>query len=1065
VAGVSFRFRASEVIEAPFQRITPVMLEAEVVPAKIRGRFYKAEDRSAVPSTPPGVAGLEARWLGPAYAPGPQTAIEFTESALADLLPPGLDVIAVDAGIDGSFCATVLPGFYGIAIPTLDGYWGSNYRAKNATTGETFSLGWPYPVDPATTGGIPAHPFGSRGIPISSGDDLEIDLYVRKQTYYLNGNIFLDPAPGATRTPATDRVIARENGTVPLITNFSHLAAPGRGSVLFDKDDDGTVDATFPILPGESVDAAGSVMTNLNGRFLIPTGPGIHKVTVTHPDFVFTTGVFDLVPCPNYGYPGSGEGGTGDGVIPMEENWEQISAAVGLIDPWTADYDGSRNLELRFVEFEDTDRVVRATKSLPDLFRAPGLGDRLFDADDTFRFLMGEGAWSIWTEYDGEWYSSTFTITPTSPATIVFEYIIGSSAIDPSMVPTPTFDFTLKAVNADNRSHVLTGFGVQMEGTSSTPLSPTFTNGAYKKSPIPDAITGGINSGKWKTLTCDPMAPSYLLDVNPQLETPKVTTTLLMIRGSQVKGTLVAKAGTDPEVTSPLSGVEVTIRDRHGSFIREPVTDETGAFDTRPSALPRSRVIFADISIPGYKPKRIRLASEGATGETPEGDLDFDLGVIELELLPEPVITNKGEATTPDIINRRGVFMVGVNRSDESGPFDIDPDLVATWAVTAENDTTFPVDLPGYDLASGALVPSAPLEIPGPVRSVWIVDPRAFNGNPLSVDPTLLAVPGPFVDGAPVADFPIKMREFLRGIRQTDEVIEDGMPVLKPRFPNQVAIHAGNLPNTVIGERLRTEAAGAIRLPSLPPGAFTPWVKAETERGAFHLFQWKREDTDPLYTDLYGMKLPSWLAGLADILGTVAEAREETLGSGSSLLLRTIPDGLLEFAPSLTATIETNPDKTLKYDYKLGAAFKLGEESPGEGVLGMVSGFTGLNVLGNLEVGWDGSNFHYNEEGEAVNLVPDLPRFKIGGGVAVGGEISPEPNYPAYNPKLPKFTAKKSIISPKAKFNASLKFKAETALNIDHTSDSIAADETKFKLSAGGGLGLLIEADVLRAGY
>lgn len=1067
VGTIDFRFKGSDTIEVPLGFNGHVM-EAEVVPATIRGRFHIADDRSTVPPTPDAAPSPASRWKGPAYKLAAQDGIEITQSVLAPILPPGIDIISVDADEDGTFSLSVLPGFYGIKIPSLDGYWGSNYRSVDRVTGETFAYGWPYATDPGTTS-IPAHPFGSRGIPISSGDDLELDLFVRKQLYFLDGLLTKDSGVGALFSPALDRVVARTGtGTTHLVTEFSHLAAPGVGVVKFDENDAAPpAEVSSPILQGMTTWPDGSELPNVGGEFLIKAPPGTHKVTVEHPHYAFPSGFSDIIALPDYGFVG--EGSDGSGIIPMEDNWAQVSAVQSLIDPYTTDYLGDFALLIRFwgKDSED-DPVIRESRVAPHYFKHPGLGDRLFSASQLDPLYMTAGDWTIWVEKDGDWYERSFTIPAGPPDTVTIDFNLAAEYPElpgPTVVanaPMPTYDFSLKAVNADNRSHEIGAIDVEM--VDATSRTVPYTNSAETDSYEPASITGGLNSAKWLPPSGDPATPAYLLDVNAQTAVPTVETTLLLVRGSQVKGVLSAELPNPPDspVSKPVEGVRLTIRDRHGNFLRdlEP-TDGDGNFDTRPAAIPRSEVLFLDVSLPGYERQLIRLASGPATPDDGD-DLDFDAGTLSLKPLPAPGITN-----TASILDRRGPFIVGLRKGKDGGVTGNDPAVEMTWEVIADTDPEHMYSLANYDSPSGTVSPAASVSIKDPVRNFWIVDPRSFDGNPLSVAPDPVIVPLA-VDMAadPNPLFNHEMRAFLSGLRETVVPPGEPPPPVEPVYPNLFSISRENLANMLVEGRLKTEATGIIDLASLYPGRFLPWIIAETGHGAFAAHQWKRSGTDPLYADLYGMKLPSWLSTFADTLGTVAAAQES--GGGLTVSLqRAFPSGLFEFEPVLDADITVTPDDTLNYDYKVAAKFSLGEKTPGNGVLGMGSGFAGLRVRGQVEVGLSGSKLYYDSSDNPLRVLGTEPVFTVGGGVGGGFTIGDLADKSAYEPNLPGFKpSKSSLINAKLKADASAALEAEVPLSVPHTAGKeITPLETRLNLTAGGGVGIEVEGDVLRALY
>ncbi len=957
MASIHIDFAAERVFEVAQGIGNTVALELEPVPAKIRGRFFKADARGSLDADP-NPAGAPVpfdRWHGPAYAFAEQAGIEFTQSALAPYLMPGAAVVSVDTDAFGNFELTVLPSFYGVAIPSLDGYWGSNYRSVNRTTGETLALGWPYAVDPAATGGLPAHPFASLGIPVSSGDELEMGLFVRKQTYFLDGTVLAD-----TDCPLLDLVVARTD-TTEFTYDFSHVAATGE--VKFDKDADGGIDSTTMLEPGFSVLPDGSRKSNINARFEIEAPPGTHKVEVATPDYAQTAGLFEIVGLPDYGYVGSGDAGAGDGIIPMEDNWVQLAAAAGAIDPWVSDYKGDHHLLIEFIGDDGGEEVVRSTRAFPDYVENAALPGKLFATGAPFE--MAAGTWTIYAFEGGEWYRDTITVGG-APSTevvkfyLVSEFIIGGPLGAP---PKPKYDIEVTAVNAADPTMTVPSIAMAFEpptgsgapyylGTApgNTSSVTDYDGGFLPLSLLSDGSARAAGADKWLPATGSKSPfSSYVVDIDPSGAKPKVEVTGRFERGSAVHGVVLAEQtytdgeGEEQSASLPLDGVQVQIWDRFGGVeLRTLTTDASGAFSTGGTPLEATGVLFINVEVPGFKPFFQRFTANDGDGAGLL--LDFDLATddadrIKLEPVPAPDIL-----AVPDIFNRAGPFLRGV-RKGAGAVFEDDPDVTMTYTVETRSAAGWELTRANFDTPAGAAAAEATAMIEDPVTSVWIVNSRYFPG-PVTWDAAAEIAPLPerlSAEGVPDPLYNRKMRARLRALLSTDKKPNH---LIARRYDLAEATEAGT------GKLLRT-ATGTLELPDLPPGRFDPYIIAETRAGAYHHILKKPTGTDPQHLSLYGMELPPWLARVADSMATIAAVDKATSPAPFDKLF---PKGLITWLPEIEGDISLNPApaNTLKYEYMIGSTLREGSDMPPGGFLGWM-GFGGFDLRGDVTLTLDGS--------------------------------------------------------------------------------------------------------------
>lgn len=975
------------------------VISLEVVPAKIRGRFFKAETRSKV--KPPNLGGLPHpldRWLGPAYDMAAADGIEFTQSELAPYLDPAMKAVSVSTDEFGNFEMSVLPSFYGVIVPTLDGYWGSNYRSENQTTGEVFNLGWPYPVDPALTGGIPAHPFGSKGIPINSGDILEIDLYVRKQAYFLDGTIFAD-----TDCPLLDMIVAGDAATDTWLgVDVSHVAATGVAK--YDKDADGG-DVDVELKQGKVVLPGGSCVGNINATFLVEdVPPGTHKVSVSTPQYAQVAGLFDIMTLPDYGFPGSGDSGTGGDVVPMENNWDQVG---GLIDPHMSDYKGDHHLAMEFVGKDAMGmEVVRFTKFNPH-FAKHG-GTRLFRVGTTPMFEMYEGPWEVWYKDAGHWFHHTFTIpmgSPPTTETVRFKLPSEWGAAAPPTSPpaSPAYEIQFKAVNdADPKvtvKEVTATFTGAMDGPDL--VLSTATGGMTLKTDWTGGFTpaiGGAALAKWTVKGTD-----RDLIIPPGFGAkPRVVITTRLERGAAVWGKVLAKAIYKDELMVPMestadfAGIKVRLYDRHGNGpVREFITDGEGKFSTGLMPLPSVSALYLDIDVPGYKTLRTRFdANDGAEGGGAPLDFNLEMPPVHVEMIPQPKMY-----PFKVVFDRIGPYLRGVRKG--AGAFAPDDDLKMTYTFEADSAEKWSQAKVSFDTASGSAGGSPSKDVVDKVTSFWLVNSRYFPGPMISHARALYELPSQFIEGSDFIPNPLfnwEMAEKLQVLTRTP-------------LPNHMVLHRAGPLQADIGGGMGSKATktGTLQLPDLPPGRFEPYLIAETSRGAFQYFKISPSPTTPQSHVLYGMELPPWLAKMADVMETMNAVKT----GASGVVLKTIlPSGMLQFLPEVSGDITLNPkpdpsraEQTLKYTYFLGSEYAMGGSVSPYDWLGFTT-FAGLDVGGKVSVEVDGASI--SKPGKAGAPEIHVKGDAKLGAIAPGVEIAKGSGFQKFRPALLSKAVKKS---------------------------------------------------------
>lgn len=1051
VTSMAVRFQGEVQFTVAEGEATPVVLEVNPVPAKIRGRFFRADERAA--NEPGNVGDLPApldRWLGPAYQLSAQEGIEFTQSALGPYLSGGPEIVGVAADALGNFELTVLPGFWGVKIPPLDGYWGSHFRSVNRSTGETFDLGWPYAVDPAATGGIPAHPFGSLGIPISSGDDLEIDLFVRKQTYFLDGTVIADIG-----CPLLDLVIAR-TPTDTLTHPFPHFAKTGE--VEFDKDMGlpGGL-STVPLRQGFSFGPGDAKSANINASFLIEAPPGIHKVTLINDHYALPAGVFEIVGLPDYGFVGSGDAGSGDGIIPMEDNWGQLALSQGTVDPFTSDYKGDHSLEIEFYEPDGMGgETILHTRTFPDFIGNDDFPGRLFEVGAGFE--MYEGTWTIYIFYDTKWYSRTFTIpVGAGPSTELVRFNVlleGGTPLDEP--PTPDYDFTYRSINAADPSSTVPNIKLEFDppSGSSAPFfissgddgetRDTTYNGGYlplavNTSGSPDAI--GVAKWAPEDGSLSPFT-SYDLKIDvPPAGKPMVTLTSRHKRGSIVSGVVNATVSTiDNTISKPFVGIDVVVCDRHGNRLTTLETGAGGVFATT-AALPAAPVLFIRVDVPGYKPYFKRFTPNSGDGTGPDIDYDLSTPPINLEMLPQPELLD-----LDGLFDRAGPFVPGL-RKEPGSPDDVDPSLLMTWETEARSAAKWDQVVANFDDANGNVSTLPSIKVLDPVTSFHIISRKYFEGARNTSSASNLTLPAAEVDGDPDPLYHHKLLKRLRELRSSD--IKPGHLYIQGLLTAPPAITG-----TGDDELATSISTGTLALPDLPPGPLEAYIVAVTRRGACKVASYPGASlgSAELFKTLYGLQMPKWLTRIADLGATYGKAA----GPSPPPTLGILPvPRLINYDPTLhyVGSITDNPDGTVKYDYTLGANINSGVKLPFSGLSDKSNSILaymaegGISANGQVNVVLNGSR---STGGSLVGA----PEINVTGGAAVGANAAiGGPGFGGAQPSkyLPSFAKLLAGGSPSISGESAMELQTSTAIQVPYRAgDTLGALDRRITFTTSG---------------
>lgn len=918
-----------------------------VIPATIRGRLWVADEVGALETGDSAWGEESPEYYGPIYKPMKQPGIELTETILSDHLPFEVKVVSVDADVDGNFIASVFPGVYSVRIPAMDGYMGSNYELVNAVDGERFSLGWPYdPPDLLAPPFIPVPPLGSYGMIINSRGDYELNLYVRKQLWYLSGDVGADIA----NHPALRRIVT--NKTDPVLTTF--FSDLGKGGEMMLELEGGGDALISPLVSKVSGDPGGSRFPASSAEFSFTVPSGTHSLSGTHPNHTIKdpgTGetVFEIS-LPNLEYPGVL---VDPFILPLTEVWGGLP---GLPDTLKGEYSGTTTLSIEFRD-DAGDEFPVASFNKPDIFRFPGHGTHQF-ATGFEPFKMVPGSYTIWKNYMGVWYTTTFTVTEGIGSKVI-QFTIFTGGGTGSPPPDLTYTLQVDAISDADPTHKIPGLMVNFDDahTFTTQAPSPFAELAHDGDFVPDSVSP-VN--QWvPAVGIGNTIASYDIKTDIDSSPPKIDVTLRMRRGMGVKGVVETKlepeeAGGDLEAVGM---VRVMIRNRYGNPLASAITNAAGEFELS-KALANAQTLFLEVNAPGFYPFRKRIIPNNLGEDDTPVDIDE---TITLKPLPGPVAVS-------GTFNRFGAFLPGVSQSGSGGILTPDEDLEMTCELTSKgNELT--LSLVPYDTPMGAPGVVEDMMVVDPVKEIWLVDPRGYPGNPFSEDPVVLA--------PPLSDdllFNLKMQRYLdKAVRRTFmEPVEPGV------LPFQWFRRFTASPDEETGEY---KAAGEVSLATLPPGPFNPLLVAVSQRGAFKVIPITTPG-DP-NKDLFGMRLPPWAATVADILGTASAVKESGVAINWDNFL---PEGFLNPLPEISADIAIVGDGHLKYTYEIGMNIKEGMDLTGTGIAAVMPGFAGTNLKGEmtLEVNGEARKTAGPNRGE-ISLRADVAATRDA--VDIGGYI------------------------------------------------------------------------------
>ena len=807
------------------------------------------------------------------FAPKEQAGIEFvvhesvSDAADMQLVPPDKRIVSVDSDASGYYRVSLIPGRYGVRIPSMTDYTGHNIELTQTEPSGTPSQGggWPYPHnwDYAT------FEFGHYRAwdHFNSGEAYQLNLFVHRQTIDLVGRVIQDP-----QDPTGSMVLAAPDGD-PIIVSYNDLVEAGGEAVLTGNG----ITRRAPFL-----------VDNLRGGIffiLEKIPPGTYTIRGEHPRNAFNEVSITIS---DWNAPGIKP--------PIAPDWQDPTYYFpglphDLPDNMQATFNtsGTITVETRRTVQVDTDPVQYACQLVNEVAPSYYRADSILSGN-LFAFPAGAkpppGDYTIWRNYLGDgWF------TDNGNGSRTFEAFITQPG-DPDVCgdntpPTPppwqtSYTLEARAVNIDDPGMDIPNVTLHFPDDKTREAGTTT---AFDGRPrVVDAVEA---SGKWTFRT-------YREEVvDAAARVVRVT--------ARLKRTMLIE-GTVDSGGAPLRGARVALRSAAGTGFSMQVTGENGTFQF--AGLP-PQPLFLDVEAKGYIPWRRRVEPQSA--ENP----DVSGVVAQLEPLPPPVID-------PVTLDRFGLFLPGISKTGESDARLIFASGALKFGWSAEATTRDVMyTLPNYD---GNATPETTYTVSDPVVEVWIIDQRSFSApsyNLAEGDEALLDIPDPFVYQTVIP--------WLSDIATAER---DGSP-----------LYVKHQRTSETDETNAHRFKATMDLSSLPAGEFHPVVVAITSRGAVGIKFYRYPATRH---PLKGLRVPPWLAAVADLLG----GKLDGTSVDSEELAKFVPKGRILPLPSYSIDI-TETGGYVKYIYDLtislleGAKNQSGDKTLRSGAKNLGYGMSG----------------------------------------------------------------------------------------------------------------------------
>ncbi|MFC1858790.1 carboxypeptidase-like regulatory domain-containing protein, partial [Thermodesulfobacteriota bacterium] len=845
------------------------------------------------------------------HRPTQHAGIEFNVSEYLNIDVADEDrVHIVDADEKGEFVLTLLPGLYGIRIPGLDDYWGEAVETIDTQSGQRSYQEWPYyQTWPYSAQSVTDGFFNMGGMPLSSDQELQMQLFVRKDWINVDCQVVVWPNPLSTQ------VIALDTANDKLITNpYSDLVVSGAVAIL-----DGPTQQQVPLTQDG---------TEIGGRFVEVT-PGNYSVTVSSPRFhmVGSAATFNYWDHPAPGYlPGS------QPPSPWETPHPMIPFSADYVTVDYTDYGRTAFTLQRWqppVEDPPTQGYYydAYTNVRPDFIKIAYAGDRIFKvtAHAEGGGVTPPSAYEVWLHFkDGEygnegekWYHFT------SNGGDLLDGVIKLDGPDPTAQTgqslSVAYDLTIKAVNRADPTHEITGVNITFNDGPATKSGATLENRIEGYDFNAQSVTHG----------------SWTYSNNSQIEiiagagsNPALRLTLFMDQGIAIRGMVTNEISGDP-----VPGAHINVVNRYGGTpIMGTPTNSEGKF-TYPYAYAGKTVYFIEVQARGYEPFRKRLdPADVVPDENPKEVVHLLEGDKEIKLTP---LTPPDIVTDSVSVDRFGAFLPSVKKSGDQSAFNAfnaDDHLTMTWGLKARKKA-HTIQIVGFDSPQdGSLSGLETKTLQDSIKEAWLIDRRSFAKNTYDDPAVDIELPSP--------QNPHRIHALLDKISKNDAATPNV-------FSQQIFRFSATEDPQVVS------ATGKVKLWQLPPDDFKPAFIVISRLGAVVVLEYaySGEDQDK---KLVGVRMPPWMGFLANVLGTVAGTQ-----ATAEQIKDFLPEGRFKALPAFTAEIKQE-EGFLEYNYAVDVNLKEGSEGPMSGIIGLAPGMLGLNLSAGLEAGLNGKEREFS---------------------------------------------------------------------------------------------------------
>jgi len=688
---VSMHLSGSDIAEAIDGMTNEVDLVITPKPAIVRVRLFAADEAGRIAAIASGESGER-----PIYKLTAQDGIELVPSDHAFQLSPGLTTNVVQTDASGEGIVTLLPGSYGIKIPGMIGYWGSDVRWVDETSMTETNLGWPYPeLWPFTA----SDGFDSLGVPFESLHEYRLDLYVRKQAIQVTGLAYGDPAD-----PTSRQILANPGKFDEITLRYNDLARGG-GTVTL------TPDAGPPlvtILTDSNIvsSPAGGAVAEY---FFADVPAGDYDVSGSHPRSTFSVFSFTLSPWPTPGDLPL--------VAPDDPTWRRPLTTLEL-SPLTGSYLLTDQVTMNIQEYDPgtSNYVFTGSVMDVDVFEPLDYATGAFFSGIDSTYFTPEGLFFFYREFDTDgWF-----VGQGSGGDIVDVYFGGPlDNVDPLFAPDVTYRLTIEARSGDDPDLSIDPTTVVFDDGAmhGTPQTLTDYSGSYTPVNFTDNPTWVWITNQYEVSLLDPNTP------------PLIKVVGFMERGMGVSGSVMS----DSVPAVPVAGASVQVRDRFGKPLRAAIADGNGLFQVA-SAIPAAQTVFLEAEAISYLPARNRIVPN------PAGLPDIN---VELTMTPIPPPSISGAG-----MNRFGIFLAGISKAGDTGKYDratAEAALTVTWSAEVHT-VTMTQEVQRFDFPDGSTNLTDTIVITDEVAEAWVVDLRSYPTNIYNDGPMTLMPPDP-MDG------------------------------------------------------------------------------------------------------------------------------------------------------------------------------------------------------------------------------------------------------------------------------------------------------------------------------